>query len=285
MRFDGVFITNLRGKLGGIVGSRNGAGQFLRVLVRSVQPNSIAQLAAKANFSVGASIFRALSGLNKALWNGFSKGIFSPKDSTNTGQYNGQQACQSLSTSFTNSIAKDKAFTVKVNDAVLAGGETFDSFQGPQDAPPVATINSNLTLQAGGSVAQSLLSATIALTGLFSFKMQIGDGAGNDITSWENASGADIGYAIFMSTGNPSSNMAFKSLERYLLGYFKHVSATVEDDLDAANDFEFTATDPFLIAEHKQFPSVGQTVLISVYAVDVNNQMSLVGRVETTLTA
>lgn len=285
MRFDPLLITNLRGKLGGIVASRNAAGAYLRSLVRSIQPNSIAQLTAKANFGNGAGIFRALSGLNKALWNGFAKGIFSPKNATNSGQYSGQQACQSLSASFQNSNSKNTEFTVKVNDAVLAGGETFDSFVGPLDSPPADSVNANLTLQAGGSVAQSLISAVMGLNGLFSAKFQIGDGTGNDITSWQNASGVNSGYAVFMSTGNPSSNMAFKSLERYLLGYWKHVSATIEDDLDGAQDFEFTSTDPFDISKHRQFPSIGETVLISVYFVDENNQMSLVGRVETTITA
>lgn len=280
-----ILMSDMSGSLGGITAFVGKAGQIFRLRVRATQPNSLAQLEAKSNFGGGAGIFRALSGINKAFWNNFAGGIFSPKDSTNTGQYSGQQAWQSLATSFRNSVANNHTFTVKVNDAVLTGGETFEGFVGPTDVPPSASTNSNLQLQAGGSVSTTLISAIIKDDGNHSLKIQVGDGTGNDIDSFLNASGAKVGYASFMSSGNPSANMGFKSKLRYLLGYFNHVEATVPADLDAVNNFEFTGTVPINIAKYKKFPGLGETVLVSVFAVDINNQMSLVGSVETTVVA
>ena len=280
-----ILMSDMSGSLGGIVAFVGKAGQIFRLRTRATQPNSIAQLEAKANFGASAGIFRALSGINKALWNGFAQGIFSPRNSTNTGQYSGQQAFQSLMTSFRNSIQGHADFTLEVNGAVLTGGETFEEYLGPLDSPPVNSVNSNLALRPSGSIATSLLSAIVKLDGLFSGVIQVGDGSGADIDSFVNASGEKVGYAFFMSSGNPSSNMSYKSRLRYKLGYLDHIEATVIGDLDATQNFEMTSTTAFPIAKHKQFPSLGENVLVSVYAVDRNNQMSLVGAVETTITA
>lgn len=283
MKFTPLIGAELSGRLGGIIASKNKASAYFRVGARPVQPDSVAQLNAKSRFGSGAGIFRALSAINKALWNGFAQGIFSPRNTTNNGQYSGQQACQALATSFNNAVSEDRSFGVQVNGAVLAGGETFEPYDGPQDSPPVLSTNSNLLLRPSGSVSTNLLSGVIKNDGQFSFKIQIGDGVGADIDSFKNSSGAKVGYAVFMSSGNPTANMFFREKLRYLLGYFQHVEATVPADLDGAQDFEFTGTDAFPIGNYKTFPGTGETVIISVFAVDANNQMSLVGSKETTI--
>lgn len=271
----------MSGSIGGVTASNNKSGSYFRQRKSGTQPNSIAQLKAKSNFGSGAGIFRTFGGAFIAVWNGFAQGIFSPKNKANTGQYSGQNAFQSLMTCYNNAIASNRAFTVLVNGAILATGETFVPFIGPVEIAPTLATNSNLLLRPSGSASTSVIGANVFSTGLFDFTIQVGDGTGADIDNFKNSSGAVVGYATFMSSGNPTANMNYKSKERYCLGYFEHVNATAVAELDGAQNFKLTATEAFPIAEFKTFASVGQTVLISVYAVDASNQMSLVGRVET----
>lgn len=285
MRFDPLLGANLRGKLGGIIASKNKAAAFFRVLIRPVQPNSVAQINAKNRFGSGAGIFRALSAINKALWNNFAQIIYSPRNTTNNGQYSGQQACQALSTSFNNAVAENRTFDVQTNGAPISGSETFVPFIGPLDIPPTNPTNSNLLLRPSGSISQQLTSAFLKSDGSFGFECQVGDGAGADIDSFKNASGVDIGWAVFASSGNPSANMHFQSKFRYMLGYLNHVEATVIADLDGTQNYDLASIDSFPIANYKTFMGLGETTLISVFAVDANNQMSLIGSKEIQVTA
>jgi len=285
MKYTSLIGAEMTGRLGGIIATTAKAGQFFRIARRPVQPNSVAQINAKNRFGSGAGIFRALSAINKALWNNFAQIIYSPRNTTNNGQYSGQQACQALSTSFNNAVAENRTFDVEVNGAVLTAGETFVPFIGPLDIPPTLATNSNLLLRPSGSVSQQLTSAFLKTDGSFGFECQIGDGAGADIDTFKNASGVNIGHAVFASTGNPSANMHFQSKFRYLLGYLNHILATDLSDLDAAQNYDLASTQDFPIANYKTFMGLGETTLISVFAVDENNQMSLIGSKEIVITA
>lgn len=285
MKYLDFIGAGMSGSMGGITASKNKAHQYFRVRHRPVQPNSVAQINAKNRFGSGAGIFRALSAINKALWNNFAQIIYSPRNTTNNGQFSGQQACQALSTSFNNAVAENRTFDVQTNGAPISGSETFVPFIGPLDIPPVLASNANLLLRPSGSVSQQLTSAFLKTDGSFGFECQVGDGSGADIDSFKNASGANIGWCVFASSGNPSANMHFQSKFRYMLGYLNHVEATVIGDLDATQNYDLASTQSFPIANYKTFMGLGETTLVSVFAVDANNQMSLIGSKEIVITA
>jgi len=283
MKYKALLGADLSGSLGGITASTNKSGGYFRIRKSPTQPNTSAQLNAKANFGKAASLFRTLAGVAINSWNNFALNRFSPRNNTNTGQYSGQQSFQALNVGFNNSITANKTFSVEVNGAVLPGGETFDNFDGPLNIAPVNSSSANLKLTAGGSTPISLLSGTLSAAGIATFKCQVGTGAGEDIVGFQNAFGDAIGFAIFCSNGNPSQNMNFASPERYLIGYLNPIIVTVPADVSAIANFELTLTQALLLELYKSFPSVGEKVQLSVYAITKSNQMNLIGRVPVTI--
>lgn len=92
----GSLIGELSGKLGGQVFSRNRSGAYIRQYVIPVNPNTVAQQAARSRFSSAAGGYHTLTDTQKAHWQEFANTVFSPLDEPNTGQFTGFNAWTSL---------------------------------------------------------------------------------------------------------------------------------------------------------------------------------------------
>lgn len=66
----GALVVDGRGKLGGHVASKNGAGSYFRTKVTPTNPQSIAQSAVRALFAVISQGWSALSISQRLAWNG-----------------------------------------------------------------------------------------------------------------------------------------------------------------------------------------------------------------------
>lgn len=72
MLVKGVF-TNISGSIGGVTGSRNKGGQYLRARTTPVNPNSAAQQQARTRFTDANEAWATLSVARKESWDGFSE--------------------------------------------------------------------------------------------------------------------------------------------------------------------------------------------------------------------
>ena len=71
MLIKGIF-TAISGSIGGVTGSHNKGGQYLRARTVPVNPNSLAQQRARADFTTAITGWGALSDAQRAAWNTFA---------------------------------------------------------------------------------------------------------------------------------------------------------------------------------------------------------------------
>lgn len=89
-------IGNLSGKLGGMVFARTPGRSVVRGFTKPTQPNTSAQLTARAMFGSASQSYHSLSDVEKANWESYAKTIFNAKDQTQEGQWSGSNAFVSL---------------------------------------------------------------------------------------------------------------------------------------------------------------------------------------------
>jgi len=65
----GAFVTDGRGKIGGHVASKNGAGAFFRTKVTPTNPNTVAQSAARVLFALISQGWSVLTAAQRSAWN------------------------------------------------------------------------------------------------------------------------------------------------------------------------------------------------------------------------
>lgn len=86
-----------RGKLGGLIFSRNKGGQYAKAYAMPVDANTAAQIANRVNFAQAISAFHSLNAADKGGWNIFAGAYFSSKARGNVpGLHSGANAFVSL---------------------------------------------------------------------------------------------------------------------------------------------------------------------------------------------
>lgn len=68
-----AIVTEIRGKVGDVVFSRNASGPYVRAYVSPVQPGSAGQLTYLDNTNLNVDAWRNLTDLQKSQWNKFSR--------------------------------------------------------------------------------------------------------------------------------------------------------------------------------------------------------------------
>jgi len=204
-RILGSLIGELSGKLGGYVFSRNGSGAYIRQYVKPINPNSVAQAAARQLFTNAASSYHALVDFQKANWSDFAKNLYNPLVGPNDGQFSGFNAY------------------VACNIAVQGANKGLDlvnffplgdplSPATQISIPSVVNPSSNTlstSVMSEGGIAISLAGAVIneSFPGEFSLNIQynVGGGgapAGQKIKSeLTSGTGQRIGIGLYMSNG------------------------------------------------------------------------------------
>lgn len=284
-RVVGSAIGELRGKLGGQVFSRNKAGAYVRSYVKPVDPGTVAQIRARSAFGAYASLFGSLSGADKALWNEYAQVYYRPKNGTNSGQYTGAQAFNSLYTVTQNARESSVAPTIAINGSAPAMGVTPVPWISAIGSPPTNAVVNALNGLAGEDYPMSFIAQPqVFPNGAFEVILQVGDGSGETLTQFEDPYGNTVGFAVFMSNGNANPGMTYNNPERYLLGYVQ--PALFNDpsiDLNSVATVQINQPFPQDISIYKSYPYTGQSVMLTVYAVDKWGTMAKIGSRETTI--
>lgn len=274
-----------RGKLGGSVFSANKAGQIVRAYTKGTQPNTQAQIQARAAFGAVAGSFKTLTSVERTFWGQFAITNYTPKIGTNVGQYTAQQSFVGLSTAFSNSVRISRDYALNVNGAVLAGGDTRGIFIQPTGNPPPTGSAAMWDNSVNTGQVLNVTDGGLTTLGAVDFTLQVGAGTSETMTNFENPFGTNFGFAVYASNGNPNANMHYNNPEKYLLGYFRPPIATVIGDLATVSNITLTTTDPFDIGAYQQFPLPDQFVLLSIYMITSDCAMNRIGTVEVQMNA
>lgn len=289
-RVVGSLLGELRGKLGGNVFSRNKSGAIIRQYVKPVSPNTVAQVNARAGFGQAGSLWATLSAAYRAYWGEFAESIFRPKNSTNIGQYTGQQAFQSLNSVIAKAVNSQNPAslpTIEVNGAPLLSGVTFAPFSFQTTDPPAFSIQSSLAGSSGGSYPVTLLETSeVTETGQFRAVLRVSNGEGVGLFNFQDSNQTDWGLVGYMSDSNNSEGMSYSNPEKYCLGYIEPFQATdAVTDLASVETIEATKTAFLNLIDYKQFPYNGQFVMFTLYAVSSTGTLIRLGAVELQVSA
>lgn len=276
----------LSGKLGGHVYSHNKGGQYIRQYVIPVNPNSNAQLTARAVFGCASSSYHSLTPSQKTNWNSFAADVFSPKKGTNNGQFSGFNAYTSLKSVCEAGNSNCRAGDMTANNGALGTPAVFNPFDFSAD-PPVYSAEGSIGEQVTGkALSLALSNAWVYEDGKFKVKVDI-DGApsgGSDITDFEDSHDHEFGFLVNISNPNPQRGMHFSNPTFQSLGYIQHPTWDAADLL-GVEYFSFESTNNIYLPNYQSFPSVGNRVLVSLYVANENGCIICIGSVEKSITA
>jgi hypothetical protein len=269
----------LSGKLAGTVYARNKGGAYVRQWVKPTDPQTVAQLSARANFASSSSSYHSLTDPQKAQWNGFALTNFTPKHPITGVLYSGQQAYNSLRNTALNAIrlTRTAAFTAP---AVTA---TFVSYA-PTQTAPVTMFGSAILDSAAKPLNQSLNAATLTAAGNFTATIGFDQTTTTSSPLWNSAVGNQpSGYVFYASNPLMQANMFVTNPELNIVGVVK--PPTVSTGWTAVNQFTLSMTAADLpVANHKIWYTTGNIVQITAFACSKNGQLARIGSVKITVT-
>jgi len=265
----GSMIGELSGKMGGMVFSRNKSGQYIRKYAIPVNPNTGAQLTARASFAGAVGSFHSLTPAEKTLWQNFAQTAFNPKQGINTGQFSGINAYTAYNQAVIHSNKFKTSPTIAVNGSPLAGPFTFDDMVF-NDTPPIFTVQPNLKeFGTGNAITFSTLEGGVATDGSFEIKLNLNPGltGAPTLAGLLDAVDHEVGFLVYMSEAHVQGGLFYNNPMKYLLGYVPFCDVD-ETDLVAVNDLTFTCSTVIDPANYQSFPNEGNFVRVSVYIAD-----------------
>lgn len=274
-------LGQLSGKLGGMIFSRNRGGDYVRAGVKGVNPQTQAQLKARNAFASVSTLFRSLSSAEKTAWQEFADNYYSPRQGGNVGQFSAYNAFIALRSTVQQAYRKAFNPTVTVDGIALAGGQTYTDFTPMPETPLALSLTPGVATPGGDSLPLTVHSATITKDGKFDIGLQVGDGNGAQISNNVDINGNALGYAVYISNGNPSDNMAYANEFAICLGFANPWTATDPGtDLTNVSLIQITKTSAISAGEFKRFPLLDEYVNVTVLAMNKYGMFTRIGNIE-----
>lgn len=280
MKFTPTIGADLSGSIGGITASRNRGGNYFKMKSNPIQPNTQAQLRAKANFGAGSKGFGDLTSGEKSGWANYAEVFFSPRNPKTGSVPSGYQAFAAINTLFRNSVTANRTYTVEVNGSVLAGGVTFSPYSFAPTLPIANGGSPNWDNILGNPETIVVTGGRMSVDGNVEMTAQIGNGVSTEMSNFRNGEDSEFGFAVYASNANPSDNMNYARPEQYLMGFFQLPTATDISDLDSVATITIQSVLDFITGEYQSFPLFGTFVNLTLYTVDERLNMSKIGTIE-----
>lgn len=278
-------IGQLSGKMGGMVFSRNKGGAYVRAGVKGNNPQTQTQLKARYAFGSVATLFRSLTSAEKTSWQEFADNYYSPRNGGNAGQFSGYNAFIALRSAVQQAYLRPLEPVIKNTGVDISSGITFTDFTPMPETPIAKSFAPAVKTTGGDNALLSVKSAVIETDGSFNVVLQVGDGTGVDLAGNVDENGYEIGYAVYISNGNPSDNMSYNNQFAVNLGYVKPWNATAPGtDLLAVETIGVDSSVAFPIGSLKRFPLLDEYVNVTVYAFNKYGMFTRIGNIETQIT-
>lgn len=276
----------LSGKIGGLVFAFNQGGQYVRQYVKPVDTNTVAQQRARTRFTASSGGYHSLLPSVKALWGAFATNVFNPKFGTNVGQISGFNSYVSLANGVNNGNNLPATTVFELNGAPVAVPATFGTFAIPA-TPPVATQTPNIReALTGAPLPLTINTITVTANGSWDAVLDVGGSpvGGSDVDDFIDSNGNKFGFAVYISNGVEQENMFIQNPEKYCLGYVQPPTLGALDRT-AVVDYGIATTVPAInVGDYGTFPTVGQTVRASVYAISETGMFAKLGATDIQVT-
>jgi|WetSurMetagenome_2_1015567.scaffolds.fasta_scaffold09739_8 hypothetical protein len=278
---NGQIFGDMKGKLGGMVFSRNNAGKTIRAYVVPTDAKSQQQISVRSGFATAVSKWNSLTAAFRTNWNSFAATIFKPKRGSKATAYSGYQAFASL-----NLLLKsltDHDYTAHFSPTTITA--TLYELADAIAEPPVVQFNATIQTSAADPLSLAFSNAAFTpSTGLFSFTLGLNPAPQASAPIFKNPiTDEPVGFALYASTViSPGSSRA-PNLEAYLLGIVNPIDTIT--GWSSASEFTMTWTVPsdYLNALKAGF-ATGQDIFVTAYAISGNGQAAKIGMIRVTCT-
>lgn len=272
----------LSGKLGGNIFARNGHGSYVRKYTKPINPNTLAQQNARATFTSASNLYSTLDSFDKSQWNEYAKNQYKPRKISRTGKNNGYDAFMSL-----NQVKRMMYNDIRATDFL------FDGVGWPTElnfcVPNLSTIippekNKLIVYKDQFNKPINVVLNEVEFSQSGALKIKIGYHTdGTDVYIDENVDMNDNlnGYIVYCSEAKYSSGSFYATPFAKVLKYvrpwtpFSPPSSAVK-----CNELTIEVGSDFNRSRFKEYPLVGEFVLITVYSVDCQGQMENLGSKE-----
>lgn len=269
----GSMIGELSGKLGGNVFARNKAGAYIRQYVIPVDPKTLAQINARANFGAASSSYHSMTSAQKAQWQNFAQNLYLPKNGANTGQYSGFNAFVSLANTATNAALLNQGFATYERNLTPIIPTSEEGFQLTTTAPS-STIQANIASSSGAPLTYSFEGFSLNTNGtgnaLFVLDGSSMTGPYDINPLLQDANGNRIGFIFYASNPVQQQGMFIANPEKIALfsapsPEFPALSATGVTSFGVNNQV-------IDINNYQSWYNIGDWVRITAYAVTPGGQ-------------
>lgn len=272
----------ISGKLGGMVFSRNAGGAYIRAGVKGVNPQTQSQLRARNAFASVSTLFRTLSSAEKTAWQEFADNWYSPRSGGNVGQFSAYNAFIALRSTVQQSQRLAREISFDINGVASTGGLTYDPFTPMPEMPLAIGLSPAYFDPNEQSQVLTLTQAEVFVDGNAGFTLQVGDGSGVELENMIDAYGNNLGFAVYISNGNPSDNMSYNNEFAICLGFVKPFSLTTPgSQLLEVETLRYGMETSINPGEYKRFPLKDEYVNVTVLAMNKYGMFSRLGSIET----
>ena len=272
----------LSGKLGGNIFARNGHGSYVRQFTQPMNPNTLAQQTARNTFTQAANLFSTLESFDKTRWNEYAKTQYKPRKLSRTGKNSGYDAFMSL---------QQVKRMMQINGSPVT--YLFDTLPHEQELsgciinvnniiPPKKSKSVVFKAQNNAEFTSQISLIRMSYTGALEV---VFENSGNDgpVIIEENVDVNDNanGYIVYCSESHRNSGGFYKTpLSKAIMYASPWITLSGLYPPTPANTVSVSQSSLFRRSDYKEFPQVGDFVLITVYSVDCQGQMEQMGSKE-----
>lgn len=279
-------IGQLSGKMGGMVFSRNKGGAYVRAGVTGINPQTIGQLQARNAFGAVSTLFRGLSSAEKTFWQEWADNYYSPRGGGNVGQFSGYNAFIALRSAVQQSVRLGRVGVLSVDGILPAGGTTTLEFTPMPETPIATTLLPAVKTTAGDSALLTLVDANVSVNGDTKIFLSVSEDTPLALDNIVDINGNELGFAVYISNGNPSDNMSYNNPEAHCLGFAYPIVVTdPSSDLAAVNQLAVYINWGSNLGRYKRFPLLNEYVVVTAYVINKYGMFSKIGESETKIIA
>ena len=268
-RLTGFTLGELRGKMGGLVFSRNKAGAYIRALVTPVNPQTVRQQTARYRFGNASILFQNLSAAAKDCWEVFARTHFNPLKGNSTGIYSGGNAFVALR----QSTGQGNQYPADVSGVSGVIPLTFEFGQYELVTEPPATPTSSTIVGSDGiAYPINLLINSVKANGEIVFNLEF-EGvpivAPPTFNEFVNAEGQKFGIGFYFSNNlkfmgaKPNTALKLQVADTNVLNKIGTGVSVVP--IDMLEGPQITLTNFPNPADIRDFPCVDDVILVTPF--------------------
>lgn len=260
-----------RGRLGGVVYSRNKSGQVVRQYVKGVDRNSASQIAARSAFSQSVTAFHSLNPSQKLAWQVYGSQYFTSVNKGHlAGVHSGVNAFVSLRNTLLN-VQKNSALSphISVNGLPVVGPIVQSPINFVNEAPahPFAGKLANYGFSDARVISYSISTgvASIKLSlipeGLFAGTPSVAASTGSVL---QDGNGNFVGFLTKLSSSAPQQNVQVQAPDALILASSGLIEQYTTPSV-ISNEIQLDLNTGSNVLSSKYYPNVAEQVFASVW--------------------